>query len=89
MRLVVDIPDWYYKELQEFKHPTFIDKALIDGIPLTKITSEIEELADFHSVKIPVTYGDGTQTEEKYIDLSELGIILRETEGNDEEEETE
>ena len=89
MRLVVYIPDWYYKELQEYKHPDLIDKALINGIPLTKITSEIEELADFHSVKIPVRYGDETQAEEKYIDLSELGIILREIEGNDEEEETE
>lgn len=89
MKLIIDIPDWYYKELQEFKHPDFVDKAIIDGIPLTKLTFEIEELADFHSVKIPVRYGDGTQAEEKYIDLSELGIILREIEGNDEEEETE
>lgn len=36
MRLVIDIPDWYYAELQEFKHPDFVDKAIMDGIPLPK-----------------------------------------------------
>lgn len=36
MRLVIDIPDWYYDELQEFKHPDFIDKAIRDGVILPK-----------------------------------------------------
>lgn len=36
MKLVIDIPDWYYNELQEFKHPNFVDKAISDGIILPK-----------------------------------------------------
>lgn len=36
MRLVIDIPDWYYSELQEFKHPDFVDKAIRDGVILPK-----------------------------------------------------
>ena len=36
MKLLIDIPDWYYHEVQEFKHPNFIDKAIRGGIILPK-----------------------------------------------------
>ena len=36
MKLIIDIPEWYYHEVQEFKHPNFVDKAIMDGIILPK-----------------------------------------------------
>lgn len=57
--------------------------AIANGRPLTELTKEIEELAEFHSTKVPVVYGDGEKTEEDYIDLCELGIILREVEDDE------
>ena len=40
------------------------------------ILEEILALANFHSVTLPVEYGDGTLANEKYIDLTELELIL-------------
>ena len=36
IKLIVEIHRWYYKELNEFLHPTFIDMAIKNGIPLDK-----------------------------------------------------
>ena len=33
MKLIIDIPEWYYKETKEFVHPSFFDRAVINGIP--------------------------------------------------------
>ena len=33
MKLIIKIPEWYYEETKEFKHPTLIDKAIINGVP--------------------------------------------------------
>lgn len=40
------------------------------------IIKEIKELAGFHSVDIPVQYGDGTSSVEKMLSLAELDTIL-------------
>lgn len=40
------------------------------------IIDEIEELAEFHAVTIPVVYEDGTEATDKMISIEELGKIL-------------
>ncbi|MCR5008245.1 MAG: hypothetical protein K6A76_06655 [Oribacterium sp.] len=42
------------------------------------IVNEIRELAKFHSVEVPVRYGDGTETVDKMLPLEELDVILSE-----------
>ena len=53
MKLIIDIPDWYYKETLEFLHPILVDKAIIKGIPFESfvegIKSEIHENAEMQS----------------------------------------
>ena len=41
-----------------------------------KLLDEIEKLAEFHSVEVPVIYGDGTKSMEKMISMEELSKIL-------------
>ena len=36
IKLLIELPKWYYEELKTFIHPTMIDKAIINGIPLPK-----------------------------------------------------
>lgn len=45
-----------------------------------EVMGEIKELAKFHSVEIPMVYGDGTETTDKMVSLEELGRILAEIE---------
>ena len=42
VKLIIEIPEWYYEETKEFKHPTLIDKALINGTPLDDVKAEID-----------------------------------------------
>lgn len=46
-----------------------------------KVLEEVFVLSKFHSVDIPVVYGDGTQRVEKYISLQELHLIMTEMKG--------
>ena len=43
-------------------------------------SSSIKELAKFHSIEVPMVYGDGTETTDKMVSLEELGRILAEIE---------
>ena len=45
-----------------------------------EVMSEIKELAKFHSIEVPMVYGDGTETADKMVSLEELGRILAEIE---------
>ncbi len=45
-----------------------------------EVMNEIKKLAKFHSVEVPMVYGDGTETTDKVVSLEELGRILAETE---------
>ena len=45
-----------------------------------RVRSEIEELARFHSIEVPMVYGDSTETVDKMVSLEELGRILTEIE---------
>lgn len=45
-----------------------------------EVASEIKELAKFHSVEVPMVYGDGTETTGRMVPLEELGRILAEIE---------
>ncbi len=45
-----------------------------------EVMGEIKELAKFHSIEIPMVYGDGTETTDKMVSLEELGRILFEIE---------
>ena len=45
-----------------------------------EVRSEIEKLTRFHSVEVPMVYGDGTETTDKMVSLEELGRILSEIE---------
>ena len=38
--LVIKIPKWFYEETKEFQHPTLIDKAIMDGTPLSEHIGE-------------------------------------------------
>ena len=44
------------------------------------VRDEIEKLAKFHSVEVPMVYGDGEETVDKMVSLEELGRILAEIE---------
>ncbi len=57
-----------------------IFNAIVNGEPLPKVMGEIKELAKFHSVEVPMVYGDGTETTDKMVSLEELGRILAEIE---------
>ena len=46
MKLIIDIPEWYYKEVKEFKHPVLIDKSIMNGVPLDDVKAEMQKLAD-------------------------------------------
>ncbi len=41
-----------------------------------EVRSEIEELARFYSIEVPMVYGDGEETTDKMLSLEELGRIL-------------
>lgn len=45
-----------------------------------EVKGEIKELAEFHSVEVPVVYGDGEESTDKMISLTELEQILSEIE---------
>ena len=45
-----------------------------------EVMGEIKELAKFHSIEVPMVYGDGTETTDKMVSLEELGRILAEIE---------
>ncbi len=47
-----------------------------------KVMGEIKKLAKFHSIEIPMVYGDGTETTDKMVSLEELEKILSEIEDN-------
>lgn len=45
-----------------------------------EVMGEIKELAKFHSIEVPMVYGDGEETVDKMVSLEELGRILAEIE---------
>ena len=53
-----------------------IEKDKLRKDIIRNMTGEIKELADFHSVEVPVVYGDGTESLDKVLPLDELGHIL-------------
>lgn len=48
---------------------------------MDEIFDEIIELAKFHSVDVPIIYGDGEESTDKMISIHELKIILEEIKG--------
>lgn len=46
VKLIIEIPEWYYEETKEFKHPTLIDKAIINGTPLDSVIKDIKAEID-------------------------------------------
>ena len=40
------------------------------------VIKEIKRLAEFHSVEVPIVYGDGTEATDKMLPLDELSKIL-------------
>lgn len=36
MKLLIDIPEWLYQDIQEYLHPSPLDKVIQNGIPLPK-----------------------------------------------------
>lgn len=51
MKLIIEIPKWYYEETKEFKHPTLIDKAILNGTPLDDVKAEILKRVDEHCAR--------------------------------------
>lgn len=81
------------KTIQSAKEHYFDNPSMIRGVEVCvnaqeviNPQEEIMELAKFHSIKLPVVYGDGTQQIERYIDLIELGVILSEIFDNEQED---
>lgn len=58
-------------------------KNTLDSInpAITECVGEVKKLADFHSYKVPIEYGDGTQATEKMCPLYEINSILNRTFG--------
>ena len=52
---------------------------------IKSIVNEIRELAKFHSVEVPMVYGDGTEAVDKMLPLEELDVILGELAEGEEE----
>ena len=42
MKLLIDIPEWLYQDIQEYLHPSPLDKVIQNGIPLEDIQAEIK-----------------------------------------------
>ena len=53
-------------------------KNALDSVnpAITERVKEVKKLADFHSYKVPIEYGDGTQATEKMCPMYELDGIL-------------
>lgn len=43
---------------------------------LKALVNEVRKLAEFHSINVPMIYGDGTETSEKAVTIVELDQIL-------------
>lgn len=43
MKLIIDIPEWLYQDIQEYLHPSPLDKVIQNGILLDDIKTEIAE----------------------------------------------
>ena len=43
IKLLIELPKWYYEELKTFIHPTMIDKAIINGVPADQIGKKLSE----------------------------------------------
>ena len=81
MKYVIDISESIYEDVKKYGiitaiHRNPLSRALQSARPLTEITTEIEELANFHSLKIPLVYGDGERTMDRAILLGELAQVL-------------
>ena len=81
------------KTVQSAKKHYFDNPSMIRGVEIcvnaqevVDPQEEIMELAKFHSIELPVVYGDGTQQTERYIDLVGLGVILSEIFDNEQED---
>lgn len=62
-----------------------IEKDSIRKDIVKNMADEIKKLADFHSVEVPVVYGDGTESKNKALYLYELDYILDTIEHPEEE----
>ncbi len=60
VKLIIEIPEWYYEETKEFKHPTLIDKAIINGTPLDP-TGEYIKKSDLMAKAVTETLSDYTE----------------------------
>ena len=81
MKYIIDISEHLRDKVKKLgsvpaaeKHT--INEAIINARPLTDFATEINNLADLHSLEIPLVYGDGEETTEKAILLEELDQIL-------------
>lgn len=45
MKLLIDIPEWLYQDVQEYLHPSPLDKAIMDGVLLDDMKAKIEDNA--------------------------------------------
>ena len=44
MKLLIDIPEWLYQDIQEYLHPSPLDKVIQQGVPLD--AAEYETVID-------------------------------------------
>lgn len=45
MKLLIDIPEWLYQDVQEYLHPSSLDKAIMNGVLLDDMKAKIEDNA--------------------------------------------
>ena len=73
MKIVIDLPEWFIEDTKEFNFPTPMDKAIINGQPLSdvldKIRAEVEAL-EYLNIE------DGSDGYDKYIEQYEVIKIL-------------
>ena len=58
MKLIIDIPEWYYNEVKEFKHPVLIDKSIMNGTPFDSVIEDIK--ADINNIDSMTFIGNGS-----------------------------
>lgn len=51
MELLINIPEWLYQDIQEYLHPTPLDKVIQNGIPLPE---EHGALIDADALKLEI-----------------------------------
>ena len=69
MKLIIDIPNWLYADMKEYKHPDVLDKAILNGVPLPKGHGRLidaDDLMKLYGFENATKYGNKTAEQQTY-----------------------